>query len=332
MTYLRLLIALSALVVLCRVGMPQASSDGRASRGLASEDRPASAPVRALTWQTSDTSVTLLDAGKMVWQHVHDPNTGKPYMRFGLLDGTELTRPCPLPKGYKPSDHPWHRALWWSWKFIDGVNVWEKNEKGTFAGKAQVRHQDDGAAVITMKVVHGPDGGPALVNENRAVSVGAPDAAGQYLVEWEAVFAPAGEKNVVFQKNFYGGFAWRGAGEMARKPWQFFDHDGRKDGQIDRQKARWVAMTGKMANGREVCIAIFDHPSNPRHPAPWCVINSMPYFNPAFTGAEDYTLKAGTNLTLRYGVLVSPGKLDAAAVEQHWKTYAERKPKDGKPE
>jgi hypothetical protein len=48
----------------------------------------------------------------------------------------------------------------------------------------------------------------------------------------------------------------------------------------------------------------------------------MPYFNPAFTGAEDYALKAGSNLTLRYGVLVAPAQLDAADVERHWKAFS----------
>jgi hypothetical protein len=312
---------LSAAVVLRAAGAgPKPAADATA------------AGARELSWRITDNSAALLNGGKMVWEHVHDPNAGKPYMRLALLDGTELTRPWPFPKDYKPNDHLWHKALWWSWKSIDGVNVWEQNAKGTFATKARVERRDDGSAVIAMDVVHGPDAGPPLVNEKRTVSIGAPDASGAYLVQWQGVFTPAGAKDVVFGKNWYGGFAMRCAGEMRGKDWQFFDPEGRKDDRINRQTARWVAMTGKAAGDRVACVAVFDHPSNPRHPSPWCVIKYMPYFNPAFTGAEDYALKAGSNLTLRYGVLVAPAQLAAADVERHWKAFSEKEAERSKPE
>jgi hypothetical protein len=286
---------------------------------------PATAPARSLTWQVKEeSSISLLCDGKMVWQHVHDRSAGKPYLRLALLDGTELTRPWPIPKDYKPDDHVWHKALWWSWKFIDGVNVWEQNAKGTFATKARIERRDDGSAILAMDVVHGTDAGQPLVNETRTVTISAPDASGAYLVRWQGVFTPAGAKDVLFGKNWYGGFAMRCAGEMRGKDWQFFDPEGRKDDKINKQTARWVAMTGKTAAGLKASVAIFDHPSNPRHPSPWCVIKYMPYFNPALTGAEDYTLKAGSSLTLRYGVLAAPGMLDAAAVERHWKAFSEK--------
>jgi hypothetical protein len=47
----------------------------------------------------------LLNHGRVVWQSVHDKRLGKPYIRFGLLDGTELTRPWPVPNARYP-------ALW----------------------------------------------------------------------------------------------------------------------------------------------------------------------------------------------------------------------------
>jgi subtilase family serine protease len=54
-----------------------------------------------------------------------------PFSVVFLIDGTELTRPCPFPEGYPKSDHTWHRALWWSWKAINGINFWEQNQPGT---------------------------------------------------------------------------------------------------------------------------------------------------------------------------------------------------------
>ena len=69
---------------------------------------------RDFTWHQTETSVALLNHGRVVWQHDHDRKVGKPYMRVGLLDGTELTRPWPFPADYPKRDHTWHRALWWS--------------------------------------------------------------------------------------------------------------------------------------------------------------------------------------------------------------------------
>jgi hypothetical protein len=86
---------------------------------------------RCSGWLQLQPGIKLLNHGRMVWEHVHDKKIGKPYMRFGLLDGTELTRPWPVPKDYPKSDHVWHRALWWSWKMINGVNYWEENQTGT---------------------------------------------------------------------------------------------------------------------------------------------------------------------------------------------------------
>jgi hypothetical protein len=303
----------------------------------------AAAPARSLTWRTEEGSVALLCNGKMVWQHVHDRSAGKPYMRLALLDGTELTNPWSIPSDYPTNSPariwPWHRGLWWSWKYIDGLNVWDDERHGnSFATNSQVERHDDGSAVIAMEVVYGPNVGPPLVNEKRTVSVGAPDTNGMYLVEWEGVFTPAGAKDVFFKKWGYGGFAMRCAASRTKSKnrWQFFDHEGRLQGQKSLQghTARWLATTGTITTAgdqktREATVAIFDHPSNPRHPVQWFILED--FFCLPFTGAEEYTLKAGTSLTLRYGVLIVPVKLEAAAVERHWKMFSERKVEHAKP-
>jgi hypothetical protein len=287
---------------------------------------------RALSWRVGDTSTALLNAGKMVWQHVHDPNVGKPWMRFGLLNGDELTRPWPIPKDYRPGDHPHHKALWFSWKFINRVNIWERNHKGMLPTRIEVKRADGGAAALSMDVTHGPEGKPPVAKEKRTISVSAPDANGEYHIDWKGVFTPAGAKDVVLNKHWYGGFAWRGAGEIAGEGWRFFDHEGRTDDKINRQAARWVAVSGKTPSGREATVAIFPHPSNPRHPPHWCVIKRMPYFNPVFTAKGDHTLKPGTSLTLLYRLLVTPHRLDADAVEARWKAFAKTKNQDAKQE
>lgn len=288
----------------------------------------AAAAEPQFTWRQTETSVALLNHGQMVWQHDHDKKVGKPYMRFGLLDGTELTRPWPFSTDYPKNDHTWHRALWWSFKAIDGVNYWEEHQQGTEPTKVDVTHEKDGSARIAMTLeYHLPDQPPVVI-ERRVIRVDAPDATGTYLIDWQATFTPAGDKEIVLNQNSYGGFALRMAAECCGDEaagipaWTFFDSENQKS--ANGRKARWVGYRGTTPKGRPAALAIFDHPANPRHPSYWQTRSQYPYLNPSFTCKEAYTLPAGESLTLRYGVLIHDGAADAGLIESHWKAFADR--------
>jgi len=277
------------------------------------------------SWRQTETSTALLNGKRVVWRHVHDRKIGKPYMRISLIDGTELTRPWPIPKGYPKSDHTWHRALWWSWKAIDGVNYWEKNQQGTDPVKVKVTTNKDGSAGIHTTIhYHLPDKAP-VATEERVIDVSAPDAAGNYLITWRATFRPAGKKDVVFNRNSYGGFAIRMAAEFCGDPkagkpgWKFIRSD---EPAKNKGRARWMAYSGVAQNGQAAAVAIFDHPNNPRHPSFWQTRSHYPYLNPSFTCRENYTLSPGKSLTLTYGVLVHHGRATPEILERAWKSFA----------
>jgi hypothetical protein len=279
------------------------------------------------TWEQTDTCLALLNHGRVVWQHVHDRKIGKPYMRIGLLDGTELTRPCPFPKDYPKRDHTWHRALWWAWKAINGVNFWEQNQTGTEPVKVTSEQSDDGAARIDLTIAYHQPDQPPVVTEHRVITVGKPDATGSYHIDWQASFTPAGEADVVFNKNSYGGMAIRLAAECCgdeaagRSAWEFFDSEGHANS--NGQRARWVAYGGTTPDGQAAAVVMFDHPENPRHPSWWQTRSHYPYLNPSFTCKEHYTLAAGESLTLRYRILVHQGPADKETMQQQWKAFAD---------
>lgn len=289
--------------------------------------REAGPVKRDLQWRRTETSLALLNRGRVVWEHVHDKRIGKPYMRIGLTDGTELTRPCPIPEGYPKSDHPWHRALWWSWKAIDGVNYWEQNQQGTEPAKVEIATNDDGSARITATIAyHRPDEAPVVIEE-RVITVGAPDATGSYAIDWQATFTPAGSHHVVFNRNSYGGLALRMAAACCGDPaagrpgWTFLDSEGRTES--NNRTARWVAYRGTAPNGQAAGLAMFDHPDNPRHPSWWQTRSHYPYLNPSFTCKEDYKLSPGKRLVLRYCILVYQGSVGPERLQQQWTTFAE---------
>jgi len=73
------------------------------------------------SWQETDSSIALLNHGRIVWQFNYGKDARKPYFHpVSLIDGTVLT--C-----LSPRDHPWHLALWFSWDKLNGVQYWENN-------------------------------------------------------------------------------------------------------------------------------------------------------------------------------------------------------------
>lgn len=306
--------------------LAQLPSDDLPAQTKTSDDQKAPAVDTDFSWRQMDTSIALLNHGRHVWEHVHDRKIGKPYMRIGLLDGTELTRPCPFPKGYPKSDHTWHRALWWSWKAINGVNYWEENQQGTDPVEVEIAHNDDYSAQIEMAIAYHLPDQPPTVMENRLITVCAPDRTGTYSIDWRATFTQLGEDDVVFNKNSYGGMALRMAAECCgdasaeRPPWTFLDSEGRAN--CNDQAARWVAYAGNTPNGQSAVVAMFDHPDNPRHPSWWQSRSHYPYLNPSFTCKEDYTLPGDGSLTLKYRILIHHGSAVTERLEQEWRAFA----------
>ncbi len=283
-----------------------------------------------LTWRQTATETELLNNGKMVWRYVSDRKTGKPFMRVALLDGTELTRPHPFTKDYPRPDHTWHCALWFSWKGINGINFWEGHQQGTDPVETKVEKKEDGSAVIRSKIsYHLPDA-PPIATEQRTITVSAPRADGSYLVTWEMTFTPEGGKDVVFNRNGYGGFAMRLAAECCgdeatgRPRWEF-SNSGKNEPNSWRS-ARWGAYQGPLPGDKKAAVAMFDHPENPRYPITWATRDRYPYLNPVIISKADYTLEKGKTLTLKYGVLIHPGLLPYEKTEKEWKEFAGEKP------
>jgi len=292
-------------------------------------------PKPAYTWRQTDGSLALLNHGRVVWQLNFDKKEGKPYFHpVCLTDGTELT-------WHRPPDHPWHYGLWFSWKYINGLNYWEEDRQtGLSEGRTEIRHVevkpgDDYSAYIALELSYRPPGAPAVLMEDRRISVSAPDDQGAYRINWSSSFT-AGDADVLLDRTPIpgekDGQSWGGyAGLSVRlakniTDWQLIDSEGRKGLTAHGQKARWMDFSGQTAEGRAVGMAILDHPDNLRHPSPGFVIMDpkvpFGYFSPALLFNQPYTLPAGKSLTLRYRVLIHPGRADKNLLEREWKSFS----------
>ncbi len=307
------------------------------------ESSSVTGPKLAYTWRQTDGSLALFNHGQIVWQLNFDKKAGKPYFHpVCTTDGTELT-------WHRPPDHPWHYGLWFSWKYINGLNYWEEDRQtGLSEGRTEIRRVevklgDDYSADVAIELSYHPPGAPPVLTEDRRISVSAPDAQGAYRIDWSARFT-AGDADVLLDRTPIpgekDGQSWGGyAGLSVRlaksiTDWQFIDSEGRKDLAAHGQRARWMDFSGRFAEAQVAGVAIFDHPDNLRHPSPGFVImdpkEPFGYFSPVRhcpLGSDGfnqpYTLSAGKSLMLRYRVLIHPGRADKNLLEREWKSFSQ---------
>ncbi|MEI6808241.1 MAG: DUF6807 family protein [bacterium] len=260
-----------------------------------------------LSWSRTTNSIALMNSGNVVWKLNHDKAEGKPYFHpLSTIGGDVLT--C-----LRPGDHPWHRAVWFSWKYINGLNYWEEDKKtGLSEGRTEltgikVTTAGDYSAKIEMALSYHPPGKEEVLSEKRTLDIGAPGEDGTYRIDWASSFVASSTDVVLGRTPLQGeagGAGWGGyAGlsvRMARETigWKMVDSETRQDLAIHGKKALWIDVSGPIGLEKNpVGVAVFDHPSNIRNPSSWYVSKEMPYFSPALLFDSAQGLEKGKELT-----------------------------------
>jgi hypothetical protein len=271
-------------------------------------------------WERQADSLALRRDGQIVWR-----------FNFGANEAKPSFHPLALPAGavlscYRPKDHPWHRGLWFSWKYINKVNYWEENRKtGLAEGKTEWRAplmetHPDFSAHLVLDLDYHPTNGPVVLTEHRVITVSPPDETGAYHLDWDMTFRAAVEEVVLDRappmdekgNNVSGGYAGLGirATEGLQEA-QVITGDGAVKYANNRFRGKAPALDfSGMIGGRAAGVAFLDSPANLNSPTPWYVINNAPmyYISPAVLTYHPKTLKAGEILVLRYRVVVHPDR------------------------
>jgi hypothetical protein len=278
----------------------------------------------SLSWQRTDTSLALNNGDKTIWKLVADKKAPKSYFHpLATTDGEMLT-------AFEPADHPWHRGLWWSWKFINGLNYWntKASEGMTELIAATFKPADDFSAHAELSFSYHPPGQPAVMTELRKLTITKPDADGRYRIEWTSEFtagnAPVtlGRTPLPHEENGkpYGGYA----GLSLRLPlqpngWSVRTSEAKNTAATSHgQAARWLDFSSPGGG-----IAILDHPTNPRHPTPWYVHDSKPmsFYSPSVLFNEALILGAGKSLKLSYRILIHSKPMSAEEIENDFRSF-----------
>jgi hypothetical protein len=220
-----------------------------------------------------------------------------------------------------PADHPWHHALWFTIKFVNGENFWEEYGEFGLLRTVDVRETDDTVAADLEWIA--PDGESVRLRETRTIAR-VPIDADAYAIDW-AEHLTVEVDTVLDRTPFttwggYGGLTLRGAPDWTDTVIRLDDGVAR-----DRtlgEPSTWLALEG-LAMGQPVGVNVFDSPANFRSPSPWYASTRADtygegwanFVNAAFLWDEPLTLAAGDHLDLRYRLVVHDGEWSTERIQ-----------------
>jgi hypothetical protein len=260
---------------------------------------------------------------------------GKPFLApVRSASGKIVTRHWPMENVEGESrDHPHHRGLWFSYDDVNGVKFWENDPSYTkpnmgriIATKAEWKGGERAGTLTTAMEWRDPKG-KALLIEDRTMTF--PVDPTLRSIDFDIKLTATGQ--VVFGDTKEGAFAIRLADSMAeKKTGKMINAEGQSGMKnVWGKRSNWVDYSGDV-EGERLGVAMFDHPSNPRHPTYWHsrdygLFALDPFGQKAFDPkAEEshWTLASGQSVRFRWRVVIHPGDTQSAHIDDLYKKYA----------
>ena len=258
--------------------------------------------------------------------------------------GAKMTRNYPMVEGVKgeSKDHPHHQSLWLAHGNINGVDFWHDKKARIEPGRtsAILLHPIDPPALGPFTKYERTDtwrapSGDAVLKNKTAFVAGELEDGTRVLELWHNLSPAEGVEKAVFGDTKEGSMAFRShpalrlKGEVATG--KAINSEGHKDKAVWGKRAKWVAYWGEI-DGKTCGFAIFDHPTNLRHPTWWHardygLVAANPFGMSDFErgkhkkGAGNYTVKQGESLKLTYRFLFfagTPEEADIAGKYDQW--------------
>jgi len=297
-----------------------------------------------------DGVVTVTAGGRLLTRYCFGPHEPKPYLH-PLMGPTDqpVTRAFPMEQVDGESrDHPHHRGVWFAWGHLRlGAaqyvgkrpydDLWAEHK-----GSGRIVHAGFGciqSGPVFGRIEHTCHWvratGQKLLQERRSMTFY--NVQGARLIDFEIALT-ATEDDVIFGDSKEGMMAMRvadsmrvlaGRGTIETAAGAKAEHR-KQEGRVWGSRAAWCHYSGPVGQTR-LGVAMFDHPSNLRHPTFWMVRSyglfaANPFGVRAFTRdrTQDgtYRLARGRTLTFRYRLMVHEGRAADAGVASQWQAYA----------
>ncbi len=283
------------------------------------------------------------------------PDVAKPYLYpLRAVSGTSVTRRFPLEDAPGDSkDHPHHRGLTFGHADLNGFNYWANEPFNPGArGKIlldKVVRAESGPKQGTIQAIFkwvDPNGTPLLSDTRAMTFYSNPE---MRIIDFDILLKP--NRTVKFGDTHEGSFGVRVAPWLEEPAPEYVpkaaggeprptepkrtglitNSEGRRtEAEVRGQRANWADYSGEF-QGEKLGIAIFDHPSNPRHPTYWHT-RGYGMFAANIFGVRDLgndetrdgsmTLKPGETLRFRYRVVIHSGDAASAGVSKMYTEYS----------
>lgn len=223
---------------------------------------------------------------------------------------------------------PWphHSSLFFACDKVNGANYWQ-SLRNLRTGQIRTERAEiaengpDRVVLLSEHVWQAPNRDPDF-HDRRRIVVTAPSALLRQ-IDFEIRLEPL--RDVRIDRTNHSLFAARMAPDLAVNGGGHLVNAEGKDGEqaTFAQPSAWMAGYGKRTAGVEG-LAIFPHPGNRWHPAPWFTRN-YGFFSPTpmqWLSDGHVVLHKGEALTLRYRVLIFAGDPQAAGLAARYAAYA----------
>jgi hypothetical protein len=291
------------------------------------------AQVELVQW--SDYVVVTIDH-KAYTSFILAPQGNKPFFHpLRTASGLIVTRRYPTEKfAGEIEDHPHHRGMFFSHGDINGYNFWatepgaDKAKAGTMVTKQVTLRNGAKDGTITA-VFEGRDPeGKAIMTETRTITFYSDPKL--RVIDYTIAIDPL--ETLKFGDTKEGTFGIRLATSMQEDKFggRMTIAEGRTtEKNVWGKRSPWLDYVGQV-EGQTVGVAVFDHPSNPRHPTYWHT-RAYGLLAANIFGVHDFeadpkkdgslTINPGQPITFRYRVVIHPGDTQAADIAGLYKKY-----------
>lgn len=250
--------------------------------------------------------------------------------------GKTITRGFPIVADVpgESRDHPHHRGVFFALDDVNGVRLWnEPAGHGTIvlADLGEMKSGKDSGSLSARMLWKAADGKDVL--EERRTMIFRKDT-----IDFTFTLKPAGAEAVKLGDTKEGFFAVRLTKPLEEKSARcaactgvMTNSEGASgEKAIWGKRATWVDYSGTV-DGENLGIAMFDHPSNPKHPSHWHA-RAYGLFAVNPFGERDFyndksrdgslTIEPGQSVTFRYRLWIHSGDAQQAGVAEQYKKWA----------
>lgn len=305
-----------------------------------------------------DRTVDVYYGKNLITSLIHDDSLFKTaYYPIATLNGTHITREYPYVK--KPgerADHPHHVGLFFAHESVNGLDFWNMSTAIDPVKRKNYGHEVFSKATVSKNTITSEAtwesfSNEKFLNERTTMTFSAAkndliiDRTTQLTALTDVTFKdkkdalmglrvarelelPVAGKDVFVQPD--GSISEPMENDITKVTGDYKNSESVIGQDVWGKKANWVCLDGKI-NGKDISVAIFDHPGNIDHPSYWHargygLFAVNPLGKEVFSNGKDsinLSLKKGEQVVFKYRIVIREGsKLTPAELNQYLNSFS----------